>query len=85
MDHLIKNAVFPVLVAANSDSTPNHTAPCQAYSDEIKVELEALWSKLSKSGLTEKIKVRLIYVPLGDKDKLNKAFDDRLKGLQVST
>lgn len=83
LDHLIQNAVFPVLIAANSASTPNHTAPCQAYLDEITEELEDLSAKLTKSGLTEKIKVRLIYVPLADKDKLNKAFDDRLKGIQA--
>lgn len=85
LDHLIQNAVFPVLIAANSDSTPNHTQPSRAYFDEIEDELEALWGQITESGLTAKIKVRLIYVPLGDKDKLNKAFDERLKGLQVGT
>ncbi|WP_273281346.1 DUF1837 domain-containing protein [Pseudooceanicola atlanticus] len=85
LDHLIQNAVFPVLIAANSHSIPNHTQPSQKYFDEIKDELEALWGKIAESGLAAKIKVRLIYVPLGDKDKLNKAFDQRLKGLQVGT
>lgn len=85
LDNLIQNAVFPVLIAANSSSTPKYTKPCEAYYDEVKDELDVLWSKLSNCGLTEKIKIRLIYVPLADKDKLNKAFDDRLKGLQAGT
>lgn len=85
LDLLIKSAVFPVLIAANSDATPRHSEPNPTYESEIKGELDELWGKLQTSGLLQKIKLFLIYVPLGDKDKLNKAFDARLKGLQVGS
>ncbi|OCX66859.1 hypothetical protein BFP70_04070 [Thioclava sp. SK-1] len=82
LDDLIGNAVFPVLIAANSDATAGNTAPCDDYTDGVEREMSALWERLASSGLTKKIKLRLIYVPLADKDKLNTAFDTRLKGLQ---
>jgi hypothetical protein len=85
LDKLIKHAVFPVLIAANSDATPKHTAHNDHYTKEVRTEMAALWKKLEASGLTSQIKLFLIYVPLGDKDKLNAAFDARLKGLQVGT
>ncbi|MBD8878803.1 DUF1837 domain-containing protein [Labrenzia polysiphoniae] len=82
LDALIENAVFPVIIAANSDAAVNNSRPCDAYAESITDEMNALWGRLASSGLTKKIKLRLIYVPLADKDKLNAAFDTRLKGLQ---
>lgn len=83
LDDLFASAVFPVLIAANSDAASNHVSATDDYSAEVADEMNALWEKLKASGLTEKIRLKLIYVPLGDKDALNKAFDDRLKGLQI--
>ena len=83
LDQLIKHAVFPVLIAANSDATPNYTELTEDYAIDVQKELDALWKKLKASGLTSQITLFLIYVPLGDKDTLNEAFDARLKGLQV--
>lgn len=85
LDKLIDQAVFPVLIAANSDATAKHSSQSEEYNDEVRAEMSALWEKLEASGLTSKIKLFLIYVPLGDKDKLNEAFDVRLKGLQVGS
>lgn len=84
LDDLIASAVFPVLIAANSDATATHVSASDDYSAEVDAEMKALWGTLKASGLTEKIRIKLIYVPLGDKDSLNKAFDERLKGLQIA-
>jgi hypothetical protein len=83
LDELIASAVFPVLIAANSDATASHASASDGYIAKVVAEMDALWGKLKASGLTKKIKIKLIYLPLGDKDALNKAFDDRLKGLQI--
>lgn len=85
LDELIAKAVFPVLIAANSDGASNHTKNSQEYVDEVTHEMSVLWEKLVNSGLTKTIKIFLIYVPLGDKDKLSQAFDKRLKGLQIGS
>lgn len=83
LDDLFSNAVFPVFIAANSGATKKHTEPCEKYITGVAKEMNSLWEKLKASGLTKKIKLKLIYVPLGDKEKLNTAFDNRLKGLQL--
>ena len=82
LDELISNAVFPVLIAANSDATAMHTSANAQYIEAITKELHALRKKLISSGLTKSIRLTLIYVPLADKDQLSAAFDTRLKGLQ---
>lgn len=82
LDELIGNAVFPVLIAANSDAAAEHTKPCDGYTAGVQAEMTTLWEMLQASGLSKKIKLLLIYVPLADKDNLNIAFDNRLKGLQ---
>lgn len=84
LDRLIKSAVFPVLIAADSDAMSKHTEHNDAYVEQVRMEMGELWTKLNGSGLADKIKLFLIYVPLGDKDTLNKAFDARLKGLQIA-
>ncbi len=83
LDRLIRNAVFPVLIAADSDAAREHTEVNSEYVTQIKAEMGDLRRKVTESGLTSKLRLFLIYVPLGDKDKLSAAFDARLKGLQV--
>lgn len=83
LDQLIDQAVFPVLIAANSHATSTHHKITEEYTSCIKNELSALSKKLHDSNLTDKIKLLLLYVPLGCKKKLNTAFDARLKGLQL--
>lgn len=83
LDYLIGHAVFPILIAANSDATIRYTGICDSYSHDIHLEMNKLLEILKKSGLSERIKIFLIYVPLGDKDKLSASFDARLKGLQI--
>lgn len=83
LDSLFKCAVFPVLIAANSLAVADHTSHCSSYLSAVHAELQALSAKISQSGLQAKIKILLIYLPLGSKDDLAKAFDARLKGLNA--
>lgn len=82
LDKLISSAVFPVLIAANSHATAKHTSTNEKYAEDVKNELHELRKKLISSGLTQGIRVMLIYVPLADRDRLSTAFDTRLKRLQ---
>jgi hypothetical protein len=52
------------------------------YLDGAKKELLALSESLSSSGLTSKLRIVLIYIPLAGKAELVQAFDARLKVLQ---
>lgn len=82
LDELIGNAVFPVLVAADSDAAATHLSTNAQYELEITAEMEMLWLKLKESGLTNRVKIKLIYIPLASKDKLSRSFDARLKAIQ---
>ena len=81
LDNLFKNAVFPICITCDSEATQVNKALSGAYTKAVGAELSVLLGRLQQSGLTEKIKIMLIYVPLGSKEKLADAFDDRLKGL----
>lgn len=77
LDELLSRIVVPVLIAAESKSA-------QAYKDDttysklVIEEYEILTSSLIASGLADKVKLALIYVPLGSKSGLIKEFDEKL-------
>lgn len=82
IDKLFESAVFPILIAADSKSAIEAQSHSVAYCTAVHAELQALETKLKASALRSKIRVLLIYLPLGSKDALADAFDKRLKGLQ---
>lgn len=83
IDKLFETAVFPICIACDSDAVAKHKAHDDEYVDAAQKELMKLEVKLKNSGLREKIRVLLIYVPLGSKEELAEAFDKRLKGLNA--
>ena len=81
LDTLFKTAVFPICIASDSVATANNTEISDAYKDQVSQELVALRKRVVESGLPQKIRIMLIYVPLGSKEALADAFDKRLKGI----
>lgn len=82
LDELIQTAVFPVLIAANSDATAEHTSHSPQYTEKVESEMQELWDHIASSDINKTIKLKLIYVPSGDKNRLSAAFDRHLKALQ---
>lgn len=83
LDELIRNAIFPVFIMANSNATSIHTEFCDEYKRLVGEEILKLWTHLSEADFIDKIRVMLIYVPLQDKIRLAREFDNRLKNLQI--
>lgn len=81
LDTLFKTAVFPVCIACDSPATALGGTNPERYVAEVAGELSEMATKITASGLTQKIRIMLIYVPLGSKEALADAFDLRLKGL----
>lgn len=81
LDELFKNTVFPVLVMADSPAVKNAKNHSNEYSTSVSQELSVLKQKIESSGLHQKIKIVVIYLPLGSKNELSAAFDKRLKGI----
>lgn len=83
IDDLISAAVFPICIACESPAASKHKKLDDAYVEALKPELRTLADKLDQSGLRQKIRILLIYVPLGSKAALADAFDRKLKGLSA--
>lgn len=81
LDALFKTAVFPVCIACDSPAAALGGTNPERYVAGVAGELAAMATKITASGLTQKIRIMLIYVPLGSKESLADAFDLRLKGL----
>lgn len=82
IDKLFQTAAFPILVAADSKAVASGKSHNPTYIASACSELTKLEEKLKASGLREKIRILLIYLPVKSKDDLAAAFDKRLKGLQ---
>jgi hypothetical protein len=82
LDKFISSGVFVIGILSNSRACAAANAVTDAYKAAIETEFAAISARLAKSGLTKKIRIVLLYVPLADKDGFVTAFDGKLKGLQ---
>ena len=83
LDKLFESAVFPICIACDSQAISKHVTHSKEYIGHVKSEAVAIQKKLVDSGLPGRIRMMLFYIPLGSKDNLAKAFDDRLKGISL--
>ncbi len=82
LDKFISSGVFVIGILSTSKACGASSTVTARYKAALEKELAAITARLAKSGLTEKIRITLIYVPLADKDGFVTAFDGKLKGLQ---
>lgn len=82
LDDFIGATVIPVAILANSEAIKASTKVTAEYVSAASEELSFLANALLASELPRRIRLVLIYVPLGDKSAFVDAFDSRLKGLQ---
>jgi Cap4 SAVED domain len=82
LDKFLQAGVFVVGVLSNSAACASATQIHHAYKTSLQLEFAVIHDRLTKSGLANKIRVLLIYVPLGSKNDFIDAFDLKLKGLQ---
>lgn len=82
IDKFLERSVFVIGILCNSDAVANAKTATVAYATDVKLELDALVKSINASGLKSSIKLFLLYVPLGSKQRLVTEFDRCLKGLQ---
>lgn len=82
LDKFISSGVFVICILSSSKTCRAATQITDSYKKNLQGELEAIRSRLITSGITQNIRVALLYVPLADKMKFVSAFDGKLKGLQ---
>ncbi len=82
LDKFIASGVFVIGILSSSKACSGATEFSDAYKATLENEFVAISDRLIKSGLTKKIRVVLLYVPLANKEEFVTAFDTKLKGLQ---
>jgi hypothetical protein len=82
IDKFLAAGVFVIGIVASSVACGAASVINADYTEALQKEFAVLKGRLEKTGLTEKIRVVLLYVPLANKDTFVTAFDGKLKGLQ---
>lgn len=82
LDDFLSAAVFPIGIICNSVAAAAASTADDAYVSAARSERDALAKAVAKSGLADKIRLVMIYIPVPSKAEIVKAFDKRLKGLQ---
>ena len=82
LDRFLSSAVFVVGILCDSKACKGAKEIDNGYRAAIATELAPMLEKLNGSGLSKRIRMLLVYVPLGSKEALVKAFDTKLKALQ---
>lgn len=82
IDDFLSSAVFAIGILCESQSAAKAKVADEKYLSESKSELAALSAAVTKSGLADKIRIAVFYIPLPSKKAIIDAFDKRLKGLQ---
>jgi len=82
LDKFISAGVFVIGILATSGACRAAKIIDDKYKAALEKEFTTLIDALTKSGLTKRIRVTLLYIPLADKEAFVTAFDTKLKGLQ---
>ena len=78
-DQLMERAVFPVLIAYNSDAVAAHGSVTTAYEAALKAEAETLRTFFAEEASGLVVRFKLIFVPMNDKRALVASFDKKLE------
>ncbi|RYG94792.1 MAG: hypothetical protein EON58_15500 [Alphaproteobacteria bacterium] len=82
LDQLVSSAVFVIGICCTSEGALSSKMADVDYVSKVQAELNYLYERVQKSGLSKTVRVLLVYTPLASKAELVEAFDSRLKGLQ---
>ena len=78
-DELLKRAVFPVLIAYNSETSASFKEVSDDLSKALEVEIKNLRDEFAGRLDGLRLRFQLIFVPMNDKAELVKCFDKKLE------
>lgn len=82
VDELLEAMVIPVLIACDSSGVATSKSVTRQYIAAVKGEMVNISTRVRKDEPFASLRIQPIYVPLGSKEDLRKAFGEALKGLQ---
>ena len=77
-DKLLDKSVFPVMIAYESKTVAGFNALCQEYVDQLSKEIDDLKACFSDKASGIKLRFRLIFVPMSNKQIVIDSFDQKL-------
>jgi hypothetical protein len=78
-DELLKRAVFPVLIAYESEAVAAHDVVAEPYVESLKQEVESLRTYFNGRAAGITLRFELLFVPLGKKQDVVDHFDKLLE------
>jgi hypothetical protein len=81
-DELLRRAVFPVLIAYESTAVKSFQEVTQEYIDSLSSEVKELGMYFSERAPAARLKIQLIFVPMGSKAEVVAAFDKMVEAFQ---
>jgi Cap4 SAVED domain len=78
-DELLNRAVFPILIAYNSDTVTSHTVLSAQYVEELKAEAEKLRDYFAEKAAGLTVRFVLMFVPMNNKKAVIESFDKKLE------
>lgn len=82
LDEFLEAMVVPVLIACDSEAVANTKNLDTAYRGAVEIEMINISNRVRKGNPFDTIRIQPIYVPLGSKENLRKAFGEALMGMQ---
>jgi len=79
IDDLLKVAVFPIMIAYESDAVASHEKVCEQYVNNLASEVQGLRAYFGERAAGLSLRFQLILVPLGSKEAVVTSFDEKLK------
>ena len=78
-DELLKKAVFPVLIAYQSDTIAKNKKLCDELVEQLQEEVSALHGRFMERASDINIRLQLIFFPMHLKSEVIKYFDQKLE------
>lgn len=79
VDELLKVAVFPIMVAYESNAVATHVEICEQYVNTLAKEAQTLNGYFGEKAKGLSLRFQLILVPMGSKEEVVTSFDEKLK------
>lgn len=82
LDDVFDVAVFPVMIAYESNTLEKYSEWCDEYIDDICKEIEELYEKFCSNTIIKRLHIRIFFMPLGNIEEFREIADEKLKKMQ---
>lgn len=78
LDEIVERIVVPVLIASESEAAKEYNGCEETYKGLVIEEYDYITQRISKSPLSDKVRIVALYVPLASKESLEAEFSKKI-------